>query len=254
MVIVDMYETTLLKLGLTMNEVKVYEALIRMGQAPIEKIAARSGVHRRNIYDSIAKLLNKGLISELVVLGKKHYLPRDPNRFADILVERQNELNSILPDLQKDYRKVREEEEAYFYRGIEGFKNYLNDILEQKETVYFIGAKAFWLDPRLQYFLPKFDLERKKLGIKFMHLFDYEVKEKKPEILKFVGKPYKFLPKQYSGPTAIDIFGDYVVSFTGVEIGKLGKDPIQFVVKSRRLADGYRKFFQFLWDFCPEVK
>lgn len=27
-----------------------------------------------------------------------------------------------------------------------------------------------------------------------MHLFDYEVKEKKPEILKLVGKPYKFLP------------------------------------------------------------
>ncbi len=90
--------------------------------------------------------------------------------------------------------------------------------------------------------------ERKKLGIKFMHLFDYEVKEKKPEILKFVGKPYKFLPKQYSGPTAIDIFGDYVVSFTGVEIGKLGENPIQFVVKSRRLADGYRKFFDFMWD------
>ncbi|MFH1785292.1 MAG: helix-turn-helix domain-containing protein [Candidatus Micrarchaeota archaeon] len=243
-----MYEDTLAKIGLTINEVKVYEALIRMGQAPIEKIAVRSGVHRRNIYDSIAKLLDKGLISELVVSGKKHYIPRDPNRLADILVERQNELGAILPSLQKEYRKVRENEEAYFYRGMEGFKNYLNDILEQEETVYFIGAKAFWLDPRLQYFLPKFDSERKKRGIKFMHLFDHEVKENKPEILKFVGKPYKFLPKKYSSPTAIDIFGDYVVSFTGVEVGKLGDNPIQFVVKSRQLADGYRKFFWFMWD------
>ncbi len=243
-----MHEDTLSKLGMTVNEVKVYEALLKMGSAPIEKIAARSGVHRRNIYDSIAKLLDKGLISELVVLGKKNYLPRDPSRLSDILLERQNELGAILPDLQKEYRNVRENEEAYFYRGFEGFKNYLNDILEQKETVYFIGAKAFWLDPRLQYFLPKFDAERKRLGIKFMHLFDYEVKEKKPEILELVGKPYKFLPKKYSSPTAIDVFGDYVVSFTGVEIGKLGDNPVQFVVKSRRLADGYRKFFDLLWN------
>jgi hypothetical protein len=84
--------------------------------------------------------------------------------------------------------------------------------------------------------------------IKFTHLFDHEVKEKKPEILKVVGKPYKFLPKQYSSPTAIDIFGDYVVTFVGAKPGSLYEEPIQFVMKSRTLADGYRKFFQFMWD------
>ena len=120
--------------------------------------------------------------------------------------------------------------------------------METKETVYFIGAKGFWLDERLKYFIPKFQNERKKLGIKFMHIFDHEVKEKKPEILKFVGKPYKFLPKKYSSNTAVDIFGDYVVTFTGVEVGKLGNDPVQFVVKSKRLADGYKKFFRFMWN------
>jgi hypothetical protein len=45
---------------------------------------------------------------------------------------------------------------------------------------------------------------------------DHEVKRQKPEILKLVGKPYKFLPKQYSSPTAVDIFGPYVVTFVGV--------------------------------------
>ena len=83
-----------------------------------------------------------------------------------------------------------------------------------------------------------------------MHLFDVEVKTKKPEILKIVGKPYKFLPKKYSNDTAIDIFGDYVVAFVGVQPGKLDEDPLQFVMKSRRLADGYRKFFQCMWDKC----
>src|SRR3989338_5299419 len=154
--------------------------------------------------------------------------------------------------MQSKFKAKEESTAAYLYKGIEGFKNYLRDILKTKETVYFIGAKAFWLDERLKHFLPRFQREREKLGIKFMHLFDYEVKEQKPEILKIVGKPYKFLPKKYSSPTAIDIFGDYVVTFVGVKPGQLYEEPIQFVMKSERLADGYRKFFQFMWDKCEE--
>ena len=84
--------------------------------------------------------------------------------------------------------------------------------------------------------------------VPFMHLFDYEVKEQKPEILKHVGKPYKFLPKKYSSSTAVDIFGPYVVTFVGVKPGELYEKPLMFVMKSRRLADGYRKFFQFMWN------
>ncbi|MCX6770061.1 MAG: hypothetical protein NT051_05290, partial [Candidatus Micrarchaeota archaeon] len=84
-----------------------------------------------------------------------------------------------------------------------------------------------------------------------VHIFDYEVKEQKPEILKLVGKPYKFLPKNYSSQTSVDIFGDYVVTFVGVSPGILYDEPVQFVMKSRRLADGYRKFFQYMWDTLP---
>lgn len=46
----------------------------------------------------------------------------------------------------------------------------------------------------------------------------------------------------------MDIFGPYVVTFVGIRAGKLEEEPIQFIIKSRRLADGYRKMFQFIWD------
>ena len=110
-----------------------------------------------------------------------------------------------------------------------------------------------WLDPRLKHFLPHFERERKRLGIKFKHIFDYEVKEKLPGIIKLVGKPYKFLPKGYSSSTMVDIFGDYVTTFiSSGEPGVLPDEPIQFVMKSRKLADGYRKFWQFMWDHIAE--
>ncbi len=247
-----MYEELLRELGLSPNEAKVYEALLETGEASVQTISLKSKVHRRNVYDSLAKLSEKGLANEVFVKGEKRFKAMNPQRLLELLTEREEKVNKVLPEMKSRYELVEEQEEAYFYRGIEGFKNYLQSILESKETVYFIGAKAFWLDPRLQHYLRRFDKERRKHGIKFKHIVDYEVKEQKPEILKLVGKTYRFLPKKYSSPTAVDVFGDYVVTFVGVEPGALSKDPIQFVLKIIRLADGYRKYFQFIWDNCAE--
>lgn len=247
-----MYQEILQKNGLSLNESKVYEALLYLGEANTQKISIKSKVHRRNVYDALNKLIEKGLASETFIKGERFFKAIDPQRLKEIIKEQETALDQYLPEMKKLYASVEPDAEAYFFRGIEGFKNYLQLILQEKQTVHFIGAKAFWLDPRLQHYLRHFDKQRKAAGIKFMHLFDYEVKEQKPEILKLVGKPYKFLPPKYSSPTAVDIFGDYVVMFVGAKPGQLYEEPIQFVLKSKLLAEGYRKFFQFMWDFCPE--
>jgi len=247
-----MYQELLQKIGLSLNEARVYEALLFLGESNVNKISVKSKVHRRNVYDSLNKLIEKGLATETFVKGEKLFKPVDPERLREIIKERETALDAHLKDMKAMYKSVEPEAEAYFFRGVEGFKNYLQLILQEKQTVYFIGAKAFWLDPRLKHYVTHFEKERKKSGIKYMHLFDYEVKNQKPEILKLVGKPYKFLPKKYSSATAVDIFGDYVVTFVGVKPGELYEEPMQFVLKSKMLADGYRKFFQFMWDNCEK--
>ena len=245
-----MYEELLRETGLSPNESRVYESLLQLGESSVQKLSNKSKVHRRNVYDSLSKLIEKGLASEVFVKGEKHFKAVPPTRLLALLQEKEERISKSLPQMQKLYESTEEQEEAYLFRGIEGFKNYLQTILDTKETVYFIGAKAFWLVERLKHFLPRFQRERKRLGIKFVHIFDAEVKEQKPEILKLVGKPYRFLPKAYSSLATVDIFGPYVVTFVGVRPGQLDAEPLQFVMKSRRLADGYRKFFECLWDSC----
>jgi predicted transcriptional regulator len=247
-----MYQELLQKIGLSLNESRVYEALLYLGEVNVNKISVRSKVHRRNVYDSLNKLIEKGLASETFIKGERLFKAIDPERLKERIKEQEAALDTFLPDMKKLYKAVESDAGVYFFRGVEGFKNYLQLILEQKQTVHFIGAKAFWLDPRLKHYLRHFHEERKKCGIKFKHLFDYEIKKEKPEILEIVGKPYKFLPKKYSSATAVDIFGDYVVTFVGVKPGELYDEPLQFILKSKMLADGYRKFFQFMWDNCPE--
>lgn len=247
-----MYEEILTQFGLIPNEAKVYEALLTLGEASVQQISLKAAIHRRTIYDELKKLIEKGLANESIVKGEKRFVATDPQRLIEILGEKEQLIKNVLPEMRAKYKAVEKKEEARFFRGIEGFKIYLQAILDEGKDVYFIGAKAFWLDPRLKHYIQRFENECKKKKIKFFHIFDYEVKKEKPEILKLVGKPYKFFPPEYSSSTAVDIFGDYVVTFVGVKPGELEEEPLQFMFKSKKLAEGYKKYFQFIWDHLEE--
>ena len=89
-------------------------------------------------------------------------------------------------------------EQAYVYKGVQGFRNYMQDILDVGEDGYYIAAKGGWFDERLANYRTSFMSESKKKDLTHYHLFDYEMKEKMPEVLKSTGFTYKILPKEYS--------------------------------------------------------
>lgn len=71
------------------------------------------------------------MASEVFIKGEKNFKAINPRRLLDVLKEKEDKLDKVLPEMQVKYEAVEEKEEAYFYRGIEGFKNYLQDILKE---------------------------------------------------------------------------------------------------------------------------
>lgn len=249
-----MYSQILNELGLSINEAKIYETLLQEKETTVSNISRKSKIHRRNIYDSMNRLIEKGLVFEIIGRGDTLFKPVEPMKLMELVDEKRTRLEKAMPSLMKEYERRPQLEASYIYKGLEGFKNYLRDILSTNEDAYFIGAKGAWFDPRLKTFLDRFLLDAKKKGIKYQHLFDHEVKDNIPYVPKAVGKPYKFLPKQYSTPSMIDIFGDHVVSFTGAGLAKISDDITIFVIISRPMATSYKTWFKFMWDHCPEIK
>ena len=244
----------LTQLGIPQNEAKIYETLLQEGEATVSEISLKSGIHRRNIYDSISRLIEKGLVFQVIGKGDNLYRPVEPNKLMELVDEKRANLEKIMPTLINKHKNYPQEEASYIYKGIEGFKNYLRDILSNEEDAYFIGAKGAWFDPRLKTFLDRFLIDAKKRGIKYQHIFDYEVRDGASFVPESVGKPYKYLPKEYSTQSRVDIFGDHVVSFTGAGLAKIDDDITIFVNISRPLADSYRTWFKFMWDHCPTVE
>ena len=251
------HQLQLESLGLSPNEAKIYETLVEHGELGVSDIAILAKIHRRNAYDAIARLLDKGLCFEIFSVKENTYNAVDPDKLREIADEKRRELEEILPDLNKKFTRRVVPEEAYIYRGFEGQKNVWRDVLEVGKDSYFIGAKVGWFDPRLKTAREKFFKEANRKKIKFIQLFDYEAIKKIHNFPKHFPAPlqYRILPKQYSTQSAIHIFGDYVVTYTGLkEIGKISDDIVFFVLHSADLADSYRSWFNYMWQQSKKIK
>ncbi len=254
-----MFEQTLAIAGLSPNEAKIYEALLGTEKANISTIAIKAKVHRRNVYDCINKLVEKGLVSQVVVKNEKYFKASNPKQLLELIKDKEDAINNSLPDMLSRFQQIETKEHIYIYKGVSGFRNYLQDILElpDGEMCYYVGAKLGWFDPRLKHFLPRFLKISKQKKLKHFHLFDHDVPIKHPEIiqqLKEVNSPYKILPKEYSTNSAIDIFGDHVVTFTGLDIKQLDNDLTQFVIISKGLAESHKTWFKMMWNSLPGEK
>ncbi|OHA17928.1 MAG: hypothetical protein A2664_01055 [Candidatus Taylorbacteria bacterium RIFCSPHIGHO2_01_FULL_46_22b] len=251
-----MNQQILEELGLSPNEARIYESLIESGESSISDISVKAKIHRRNAYDVMQRLINKGLCFQILSRGENTYNAVDPDKLTELLAEKQENLERILPSLKKKFQSSVAPEEAYIYKGLEGQRNIWRDVLRVEQDSYFIGAKGSWFDPNLDAGRAAFFKEANRKKIKFIQLFDYEVKSEMPNFPRhFPGDlKYRFLPKKYSTNSALHIFGDFVVTYTGVALGKTGKDIVIFVIRSKNLAESYRTWFWYMWEQSTEDK
>ncbi len=247
-----MYQEVLQMAGLSQNEAKIYEALLDLGESSVPQISIKTGIHRRNTYDAMERLVEKGLVFPVFSSGDNHYSAVDPGKLVEILSERQQKIQSALPELEKKYQNRQPPEEAYIYRGFEGQKNVWRDMIRTGETVYAVGAKAAWFDPRIDTATKAFFKEANRKKVKFIEIFDHEVPKKIGNFPNhFPGQlECRVFPKNYSTNSLINIFGDYVVTYTGSSVLKLDENVIFFVLRSKALADSYRVWFNAMWEIA----
>jgi sugar-specific transcriptional regulator TrmB len=246
MITTNIYET----LGISPNEGKIYESLVEIGESGISDIAVAAKIHRRNAYDAIKRLIDKGLVFEIFSSKENLYNAVDPDKLTELLGEKQTLLEKSLPELKKKFHQRVAPEEAYIYRGLEGQKNIWRDVLRVGKDNFIVGAKGGWFEPRLETARLAFLKEANRKKIKFHQLFDHEIKIQSPAFAKtWPGLlQYRFLPKEYSTNSIIHVFGDYIITYTGLELFKLHDSIVFFVIHSKDLAESYRKWFWYMWE------
>ena len=246
----SMYEKNLENLGLTPNEAKIYRALLELKTASIWNISSSAGIHRRNTYDAIQRLMDRGFAFQVLAKKVLTYAPTHPDKLKELVEEKERNLTSILPGLISKFEKVSAPQAVYVYKGVCGLKNFINLILNEHKDIYGIGSKGTWFDKRIENFAKRAENQYKRLKIQSHIIFDEDLKKHK-EVLEKIGGSHKFLPKKYCGESSIDIFGDYVAIYSGVNMLGLDNDITIFILKDKTLAQDIMKWWQFMWDMLP---
>jgi sugar-specific transcriptional regulator TrmB len=249
-----MYNELFEELGLTKNEAKIYQTLLDKGESPVGKIATEAAINRRNVYDSLARLIEKGLIFEIRQHNENIYQAVDPRKLMEGLKEKERALDAALPDLLKMYQATPHTEDVSIYRGVEGWKNYMRDILRVGKDVYTLGGKGAWTDDRLVRFFEQFSKDAEQKNIAFHMLIDHEAKETSREMLGMLEINYKYLPEGYSTNSAIDIFGDYVVILSNIIEAKIDEHSSFTVIQNKNIAESFRVWFKLMWEMSSSKK
>src|SRR5947209_14076734 len=142
----------LLELGLRKNEAKIYEALLTYGGSGVSTIALRSKIDRRTVYDTLRRLVDKGIVYEIFGQKETTYEAVDPTKLLELAQEKVRKLEQEMPVFLSAYKKHIAPERAYIYKGVEGVKNYIRLALQTGEDIYTLGGKGAWFDPRLKMF------------------------------------------------------------------------------------------------------
>ena len=244
-----MVEEALRRIGLTEGEIKIYLALLELGSCTTGKITKKSFISGSKVYEVLDRLIDKGLASFIEKNGVKHYEAADPHRIIDYLNEKEKgireekeSISKIIPQLVMK-KKEAQESVAKVYSGWEGMKTANEDIinsLKKGEEWLSIGLTE---QPKAweRYFNHK-QKERSKKGIIHKALLN----EKYIDVFKIRKKlphtSYRFLPKEWGGPTSTEIYGDKISFFI-----LLQESPMVVLIENKHIAESYKNYFYALW-------
>jgi sugar-specific transcriptional regulator TrmB len=226
---------SLVQLGLTEREADAYIAVSTFEETTATQLAKLTKEHRTNIYDSLEELIKKGLVVYTVRNGVRYYKLADPEKLVDYVHEKEKIAEMILPQLKSRMQRREEKPLVEIYEGTEGLKSMLTKILREGKMLYGIGASEEW-EKRIPIQLKQYmkERERRKIFAKLLYTRG----------TKTISSPMneiRFLPTEFSQPSTIAIFGNYVAIF-------MWSEPLVIILtKSEQLSKSFRKYFEFLW-------
>jgi len=140
--------------GLTRNEIIIYLALIKLGKSSALELSKETKIHRPNVYDLLEKLLKKGIIDQSNENGKKFFYPISPSDLLDYLKQKEQELEEIIPEIEKIESLPEESERVSLSKGKNSIKNILTHTIDLKEPIYFFGIKLKNIEKIKGYYEP----------------------------------------------------------------------------------------------------
>ena len=240
------------KIGLTKGEIRVYTALLELGECTKTLLAKKAGIAPSNIYDVTNRLVNKGIISKVEKNGIAHFSAANPHQLKEYLEEKQREIQheqdiveKLLPSLLANFERVKESTAVEVFNGWNGLKTVLSDLVKELnkcEENFVFGAGLGANPAQADVFFLKHSKMRDERGILTKIIFNEEVRKRKERItffLKSKNCEVRFLNQ--STPTEIIIYKNTTCMLVLVE------NPLVIRIRGKAIFDSFKQYCEILW-------
>jgi sugar-specific transcriptional regulator TrmB len=234
-------EEVLRESGLTTNECRVYLAMLRLKSALAGQITQHSGVHRRNVYDALERLIQKGLVSYVYGRKRKYFKAEPPGSLLNLLDVKKKMLSDSLPKLNSLFLENQPEVNVRVYSGKAGLRNIFEDQLASRTDILVYG-KSIRDIPELTYYFPQHRRRRLEKKIKVRAIFDESARKK--AVAKLPLAKIKYLPDELMGPVSTNIYNGKVAIMLMLET------PTIILIENHKLYEAYRNYFELLWKIA----
>lgn len=241
-------------IGFTKGEIRVYLALLELGNTTSGPIIIKSKVSRSKVYEILERLAEKGLATESIKENIKYFQATSPERINDYLKQKEKSLKAqsiefqrFLPQLKEKQKSSKEKQEVKIYIGYEGLKTFYNEALSQlkKGEEYLVITKEnlSWEDKSYTTFIANLHQKRldKKLHVKVL-FNSLKGSFQQKNIFKNKSPYYEIREIPLQLPSSLVIFKD-TVAITSWE-----KSIRLFAIICKDVADQYKQFFHDLWN------
>jgi HTH-type transcriptional regulator, sugar sensing transcriptional regulator len=225
----------LIFIGLNDSEAKVYLVLLKTGSSKAGNISKEASINRTSTYDILKKLMEKGLVSYVIKANHKWFSPANPSRIIELLNEKKQEANDILPYLKAVYKKPKNKQNVTLYQGYKGIKSVFEDIIRTKENNRVMDSEGQFTE-KMPYYSPHFVKALNDNNIKVKHLV-----RKGRNIKPSKNTSVKYIDKDTTSEAVINIYGDKVAIIVWSDL------PEAVVIKNKSVSDSFKYYFDLIW-------
>ncbi len=163
-------------LGLKPKEFDVYVALLKLGSAPLRRIAEEAALNRGTTYDALKRLIDVGLVSYVDAKTHRYFTGEDPHKLRGLatrrevaLQEARSALDEVVPVFQAIAGGARHRPAVRYYEGEAGVRDILEDVLvttERAESKVYRVYSSSGIRDLITASWPGFVKERVRRGIR----------------------------------------------------------------------------------------
>ncbi|MBI5370150.1 hypothetical protein HZA85_03110 [Candidatus Uhrbacteria bacterium] len=128
---------TLDAIGLRQKDMDVYVSLLKLGTAPLRKLADECSLNRGTTYDTLKRLLDLGLVSFVDSKTHRFFTAEDPKKLTGVATRREvavqearGDLQEAIPHLQELLGWSKHRPSVRYYEGEVGVRDILEDLLK----------------------------------------------------------------------------------------------------------------------------